>query len=176
MTKTIEIFSVCQGTSEIGVCLNGFMKHTGLMVRQEKDGTKVWNRKSGKTVFDPKKHYTLSNDKGRQELADDLEAIGLLGKSYYVWKAVQNAEPFNTGDDSVDREAMACYADCFDLGEFLTDADAIEAAEEIQTEHDMEASKVFEEAGFDDDLGGAGACYTAHLFREEEDEDVQVEI
>ena len=71
---------------------------------------------------------------------------------------------------------MACYADCFDLGEFLTDADAIEAAEEIQTEHDMEASKVFEEAGFDDDLGGAGACYTAHLFREEEDEDVQVEI
>ena len=58
----------------------------------------------------------------------------------------------------------------------LTDADAIEAAEEIQTEHDMEASKVFKEAGFDDDLGGDGPCYAAHLYRSEEDEDVRVEL
>lgn len=172
MTKEIELYAVCQDTSEIGVYLNGFMKHTGLMVRQEQDGTKVWNRKSGKTVFDPKKHYTLSNEEGRQEFADDLDEMGLLGKHYYVRGSFQSAEWAE--HKSID--LSGCYEDSFDVGDFLTDEEAIEAVEEIQSEHDEAACQMLKEEGFDDDLGGDGPCYAAHLYRSEEDEDVRVEL
>lgn len=170
--KEIELYAVCQGTSEIAVRLNGFMKHTGLHVCQEKDGTKLWNRKNGKTVFAPKKHYTLSNEQGRQEFADDLEALGLLGKHYYVRGSFRSAEWAE--HKSID--LSGCYEDSFDVGDFLTDEEAIEAVENIQSEHDEAACQMLREAGFDDDLGGDGPCYAAHLYREEEDEDVQVEL
>lgn len=97
-------------------------------------------------------------------------------KKYFVWKAVENAEQFRTGDGVTDRRAMQCYEDCIDVGEFLTDKEAIEAVQELQRKADENARQVLASAGFSDDLGGCGASYVAHLFREEVDGDVQVEL
>lgn len=94
-------------------------------------------------------------------------------KHYYVWNSFGNAEWHNT-PIAVSR----CYQDNFDVGDFETDAEAIEAVELIQSEHDNEASKRLEEAGYSGDLGGDGPCYAANLYRVEgEDEkDVRVEL
>ena len=92
-------------------------------------------------------------------------------KHYYVWNSFRDAEWHNTQID-----VSGCYQDNFDVGDFETDAEAIDAVEEIQTEHDMEASAALEEAGYSGDLGGDGPCYAAHLYRSEEDEDVRVEL
>ncbi len=171
MTKEIELWVIDGNTSEIAVRLNGTMVSARLCVRQEQSGTKAWNKKTGKEIALPKNRYRLCDAEGKQELADDLEELGLLGKSYFVWNAFNSAEWHNTAIS-----ISGYYEDRFDVGEFLTDKEAIEAVEEIQSEHDNNASAALEDAGYSGDLGGDGPCYAAHLYRSEEDEDVRVEL
>lgn len=171
MTKEITLNAIDGDTSLISVTLNGFAKTTDIVVRQEQSGTKAWH-KDGKEIALPKKRYTLSSTAGKQELADDLDEMGLLGKHYSVWRSFSDAE--YSEHKSID--LSVCYEDSFDVGDFLNDQDALEAVEAIQSKHDEAACEALKEAGFDGSLGGDGPCYCAHLFREEEDEDVQVEL
>lgn len=177
MTKTIELYAVCQGTGRIAVRLSGtdFEEFTSLHIRQEMEGTKMWDCNTGKEIALPKNRYRLCDDIGLRELAYDLDKMGLLGLSYYVKDAVINAEPFNTGDECLDDQLMSCYEDTFYLGDFLTDKDAIEAAKSRQSDDDDEAILILEDAGFSD-IGASGACYPAHLFRlNPDDTETQVE-
>ena len=169
MTKTITLLALDGNTSEVS--LNGTMTPTGICVRQCENGTEAWVRKTGKAIALPKTRYTLSNKAGVQELADDLDEMGLLGKHYYVRGSFQSAEW--TEHKSIDLSVY--YEDSFDVGDFLSDEAAIEATAVIQSEHDEAACCALKEAGFDDDLGGDAPCYVAHLFREDADEDVQIE-
>ncbi len=172
MTKEIELWVIDGNTSEIAVLLNGTMVSARLCVRQEQSGTKAWNKKTGKEIALLKNRYRLCDAEGKQELADDLEELGLLGKHYYVRGSFQSAEW--TEHRSIDLSVY--YEDSFDVGDFLSDEAAIEATSVIQSEHDEAACCALKEAGFDDDLGGDGPCYAAHLYRSEEDEDVRVEL
>lgn len=172
MTKEITLNALDGNTNLISVTLNGFAKTTDIVVRQEADGTKAWYKSCGEEIVLPKTRYTLSSLTGKQELADDLEEMGLLGKHYSVYRSFSNAEWAE--HKSIDLSVY--YEDSFDVGDFLNDADAIEAVELIQSKHDEAACEALEEAGFDGSLGGDGPCYAAHLYREEEDEDVQVEL
>ena len=169
MTKTITLLALDGNTSEVS--LNGTMTPTGICIRQCENGTEAWVRKAGKDIALPKSRYTLSSKAGVQELADDLDELGLLGKHYYVRGSFQSAEW--TEHKSIDLSVY--YEDTFDVGDFLSDEDALEATEVIQSEHDEAACCALKEAGFDDDLGGDAPCYVAHLFREDADEDVQIE-
>lgn len=172
MKKTIRLYTVNQNTDNVAVCFERDMpKFTDIMVRQEAEGTKAWH-KDGKEITLPRKRYTLSNFEGQQELGEDLEALGLIGRKYIVKDSFSNAE--YSEHKSVDLSVY--YRDSFELGEFLTDAEAIEACSDAQYEDDSAAMEALRELGFDDDLGGDSPCYCAHLFREGEYEDEQVEL
>ena len=176
MTKEIILWVAPfdSASSIIGVRLNNEIDwtYTNLAVRQEHEKTYVWNYQTGLEVLMPRTRYTLSNDGGQKQLADDLDEMGLLGKHYYVRGSFQSAEW--TEHRSIDLSVY--YEDTFDVGDFLSDEDALEATAVIQSEHDEAACCALKEAGFDDDLGGDGPCYAAHLYRSEEDEDVRVEL
>lgn len=173
MTKQITLYFIDANTSEIAVSFDGIQRHlTGIVVRQEQDGTKAWHKATGKSIKLPKNRYPLGLESDWTALAHDLDALGLLGHKYRVVNSFSSA---SWGEHrSVDLQS--CYRDSFELGEFLTDAQAIEACESAQFADDTAAEEALKEAGFDSDLGTDGACYVAHLFREEADgSETQVE-
>lgn len=179
MAKEIVLWAATwiDSASIIGVRLNGEEKFTKFAVRQGGDRTIVWNYESGREVYMPCSRYTLSNDEGKKKFSEDLDMMGLIGFHYTVQEAVTHAEPFHTGNDAVDREAMRAYENFIDLGEFLSDEQAIRKLTKIQDQHDYQALKVLVLNGYEDDLGGSGACYVAHLFREKFDgTETQVEV
>ncbi len=92
-------------------------------------------------------------------------------KHYYVFNSFNDAEWHNFSIG-----VSYYYEDSFDVGEFVSDAEAIEAVERLQAKHDNAASKALVEAGYDGDLGTDGPCYVNHLYRKEDDgNDVKVE-
>ena len=53
-------------------------EYTWLMARQDKDGTKVWNAKTGTYIQMPQKRYRFRWAKHLQALQNDLTALGLF--------------------------------------------------------------------------------------------------
>lgn len=78
--KEIVLWQIDGNTSAIGVCFHGstFWRQTGLAVRQEQDGTKVWRKATGEEIKLPRERYTLSSEAGLQDFGADLDALGLL--------------------------------------------------------------------------------------------------
>lgn len=79
---------------------------------------------------------------------------------YCVEDAIKDADPFDYGDESLERRLIDCYEDSFDIGLFAADADAHNAAEMRQALDDAKAEKILENATLEN-----GPAYCAHLFK-----------
>lgn len=83
---------------------------------------------------------------------------------YCVEDAIKDADPFDYGDESLERRLIDCYEDSFDIGLFAADADAHNAAEMRQALDDAKAEKILaselENAALEN-----GPAYCAHLFK-----------
>lgn len=82
---------------------------------------------------------------------------------YCIEDAIKDADPFDYGDEALERRLLDCYEDSFDLGIFAADADANSAAEMLQALDDAKADKAGMEAlGKDFALSG-GPVYRDHI-------------
>ena len=79
---------------------------------------------------------------------------------YCVEDAIKDADPFDYGDESLERRLIDCYEDSFDIGLFAADADAHNAAEMRQALDDAKAEKILANAALEN-----GPAYCAHLFK-----------
>ena len=81
---------------------------------------------------------------------------------YCIEDAIKDADPFDYGDESLERRLIDCYEDC-NLGLFPADSAAAAAAEDRQEADDAKAEKIGLEAlGKDFALSG-GPAYRDHI-------------
>ncbi len=73
MEKQFKIYIICQGTNGV---FNG-STDTGIRYRQEREGTRVWNKK-GENIQMPKVRYTFADGRDDQTFFNDLIAVGAL--------------------------------------------------------------------------------------------------
>ena len=90
---------------------------------------------------------------------------------YYVCFAMDNAEPFNYNDASLEHKMQECYRDSFEI-EADNDKDAYEKVTEIQSAHDDLAIKVLNESLPDAVLEG-GPCYANCVYKEVEESNLE---
>lgn len=82
---------------------------------------------------------------------------------YCIEEAIKDADPFDYGDEALERRLLDCYEDSCDLGIFAADADAAAAAEALQMVDDAKAEELGREAlGEDFGLSG-GPVYRDHV-------------
>lgn len=171
--KELVLYYIDGSTAQITIDFDTVQQtYSNLMVRQERDGTRVWNRKTGENVEMPRKRYTLSSKEGQQQLLDDLESLGLAGKHYSVSNAIRDSDSFGTRNSQLEDELMSCYENDFDLGWFF-DLETLEAeVDRCQSRDDLKAQEVLEAHGIRSGLEG-GPCYYANVWCDDDDKQVE---
>lgn len=170
MKKKLELVFTDKDKADIFIDFEtGSSIFSGLQLSQSKSATEVWNRFTKEDVELPKRRYALSTEKGKQELLDDLDYLGLAGQHYHIEHALNDAEPFGTEDEDLEEQLLNCYEDYIDLG-WYCDLDAVrEDVEELQRASDEEAKKILEAHGYGKKIKG-GPCYLNHVWSDDEDE------
>lgn len=150
----------------------GRPRDTGLILDQEEGKTKISYRKTGEEVEMRKAFYDIESEEGREELLDDLNRYGLAGKHYCINHAVSDADPFNYGNEELERNMRWCYEDYIDLGYFFNADDVLEEVERLQEEADNEAIGYLKAYGFEESDFEGGPCYANHVWCDDDDEEV----
>lgn len=83
---------------------------------------------------------------------------------YCVEDAIKDADPFDYGDESLERRLLDCYGDHV-LGLFPTDAASAAAAEALQMADDAKAEELGKEVRGEGFMLEGGPAYCNHIFK-----------